>query len=194
MARTYTTSATLLDGLRKDILWLLALVYAHRERSSLPDISTMSREALVLEFMLLESATRDIIARLTALDDDGTGARSFQTAFAALKREGLPPERTRTIDKGVKAYRQSVNELKVNHRNTYIAHVGELAEVTPRVVDNPVKFADSASRAVNLLDLMSGREVRYVFRIGSLELPIDLRQKLSSEPHRSIESDQGLRR
>ncbi|KQU51993.1 hypothetical protein ASG72_10940 [Bosea sp. Leaf344] len=182
MAKSFTSSATLLDGLRQDILWLLILIYAHRERAVLPTLRTMSYEALALELVLLESATRDIIARLTALDDDGKGLRSFQSAFSAMKREGLEPERTRSIDKTVKSYRQLVNGLKVGHRNTYIAHVKEIAEVTPRIVDNPVEFTASASLAVNLLDEMIGKQVPYMFRIGSAMPPIDLREKLAGSP------------
>ena len=182
MTRQFTPSATLLDGLREDILWLLILIYAHRQRCALPSLATMSYEAFALEALLLESASRDIVTRLTALDDDGRGIRSFQSAFAAMKREGLDPQRTAALDKDVKAFRQSLNDLKVKHRNAYIAHVQELAQVTPRVLDEPVEFADCASRAVNLLDAMSGRTLTYMFKIGSTD-ELDLRQKLGAPPH-----------
>jgi len=53
---------------------------------------------------------------------------------------------------GLRAFRAAVSELKVTHRNSYIAHVKTLAEVTPRIVDDPVRFEEPASMAVNLLD------------------------------------------
>jgi hypothetical protein len=59
--------------------------------------------------------------------------------------------------KEVKACRQSVNLLKVDHRYAYIAHVQELAKVTPRVLDEPVEFSACALLAVSLLDTMAGR-------------------------------------
>jgi hypothetical protein len=182
VAKQFTSSEKLLDGLREDILWLLILIYAHRQRCALPSLATMSHEALALEVLLLESASRDIVTRLTALDDEGKGSRSFQSAFAAMKREGLDRRRTAALDKDVKAFRQSLNDLKVKHRNAYIAHVKELAQVTPRVLDEPVEFADCASRAVNLLDAMVGRTVTYVFKIGSTN-QLDLRQELGSSSH-----------
>ncbi|TCM44843.1 hypothetical protein C8J36_12315 [Rhizobium sp. PP-F2F-G48] len=180
MAKDYTEAAILLDGLRDDVLWLLILVYTHRRKAAFPEISAMDRESFALELIMLESATRDIVARLTALDDKDIGNRSFQTTFSALKREGLDPKNTNRIGEQVKAYRQAVNTLKVEHRNNYIGHVDEFASVTPRILDNPVSFNDCVSRAVNLLDQMTGRQIEYLFHIGSTEVPIDLRKSLSS--------------
>lgn len=90
MAKTFIKAQMLLDGLKTDVLWLLITIYAHRERAKLPTLSTMSREAFVLELILLESAARDVVARLTALDDRGTGTRTFESALAAMNREGFP--------------------------------------------------------------------------------------------------------
>ncbi|TBE15336.1 hypothetical protein [Rhizobium ruizarguesonis] len=179
MTRNYTAAEVLLDGLREDVLWLLILIFAYRQRTHLPSLSTMSREDLVVEFVLLESAVRDIVTRLTALDGEEKGVRSFQTAFSALKREGLVADRTEELKAEVKAYRSAVNGLKVQHRNKYIAHVQELANVTPNILDRPVHFEECASKAVNLLDHLFGRQIEYFFRIGSVELPIDLRRRLS---------------
>lgn len=184
VAKQFTSSEKLLDGLREDILWLLILIYACRERYALPTLATMSYKAFALEFVLLESASRDVVTRLTALDDDSKGNRSFQSAFAAMKREGLDSQRTAALDKDVKAFRQSLNALKLKHRNAYIAHVQELAQVKPRVLDEPVEFADCASRAVNLLDAMVGQTVTYVFKYGSTN-QLDLRQELGSSSDES---------
>ncbi len=131
--------------------------------------------------MLLESVVRDIISRITALDDSSKNNRSFQTLFIAMKREGLDPVRTKKIDSKVKDYRKSVNELKVSHRNNYIAHVGTDASVKPRVVDTPVAFASAASEAVIFLDYIEGKPIAYHFHIGS-DQKIDLRIALQEKP------------
>jgi len=179
MARIFTDADVLLDGLRDDVLWLLILIFSYRQRTLLPNLSTMSREDLVVEFVLLDSAVRDIVTRLAALDGEEKGVRSFQTAFSALKREGLTADRTEKLKAEVKAYRSAVNGLKVEHRNKYIAHVQELASVIPKILDRPVHFEECASIAVNLLDNMCGRQIEYFFRVGSVEQPIDLRRRLS---------------
>ncbi|TGR65557.1 hypothetical protein EN837_22005 [bacterium M00.F.Ca.ET.194.01.1.1] len=145
MARTFTNADVLFDGLRDDVLWLMILIFCYRERALLPNLSTMSREDLVVEFVLLGSAVRDIVTRLTSLDGDEKGVRSFQSAFSALKREGLIADRTEKLKAEVRAYRSAVNSLKVEHRNKYIAHVQELANVTPNILDRPVHFERCAS-------------------------------------------------
>lgn len=178
MARSHTPYEDLIEGLRQDILWLLSVIFALRVRAAFPTIATMSREDFMVETILLESANRDIIARVTALDDDHN--RSFRTALAAMNRQGLNPSRRQRLDHLVKEFRKVVNDLKVKHRNAYVAHVQDLAEVGPRVLDAPVKFEEAASQAVRLLDEFVGREVNYILRPGSRELPVDLRARLSS--------------
>lgn len=178
--KRYTPAEDLLEGLKDDILYLLLTILAHREKKRLPNLGKMSREDLVLELTLLESGTRDIVARLTALDDDSSGSRSFPNALAAMNRVGLEERRAEELKAQVKAYRRSVNDLKVNHRNSYISHVQEFAEVVPRIVDKPVRFEAAAALAVNVLDAFMERQVGYRFRIGSQEPEIDLRMRLSA--------------
>jgi hypothetical protein len=177
--KSFTSARDLLEGLKDDILYLLLTILAHREKQRLPNLAKMSREDLVLELALLESGTRDIVARLTALDDDGPGSRSFPNALAAMNREGLEKRRADELKAQVKAYRGAVNDLKVNHRNSYISHVQEFAEVVPRIVDKPVRFEAPAGLAVNVFDALMGRQVGYRFRVGSQEPEIDLRARLS---------------
>jgi len=178
--KRYTAAEDLLEGLKGDILYLLLTILAHREKQRLLNLAKMSREDLVLDLVLLESGTRDIVARLTALDDDGSGSRSFPNALAAMNREGLEAKRAEELKKQVKAYRGAVNDLKINHRNSYISHVQEFAEVVPRIVDKPVRFETAAGLAVNVLDALRGRQVGYRFRVGSQEPEIDLRARLSA--------------
>ena len=181
MSKEYVSSEAIREGLRQDVLWLLITVYSYVTRGHFEGLGKMSREAFVVDCILLESAARDIVGRLTALDDDTKNNRSFQTLFAALKREGLGPKRTKDLDGKIKAYRKLVNDLKVSHRNRYIAHVNTDVAVVPRVLDDPVPFEAAASLAVNLLDDIIGRRVGYAFSMAS-DLKIDLRKALSGNP------------
>ncbi|MBN8815817.1 MAG: hypothetical protein J0J06_10250 [Sphingomonas sp.] len=178
MARAISSSKKIQAGLQQDILWLLITIYSYVTRMRFERMREMSREEFQVEAILLESASRDIVSRLAALDDDGKTNRSFQTLFGALKREGLGPERTKDLDRKVKAFRQIVNGLKVAHRNSYIAHVATDAEVKPRVLDNPIDFGPAASMSVDLLDDIAGRPLSYFFRLGS-DGSIDLRKALA---------------
>lgn len=180
MAKDYTPASEIVDGLRQDVLWLLILVYARRQRMRLPNVRTMGREDFAIEMVLLESATRDIVSRLAALDDEGKGVRSFQTALKALRREGMAKTTAAPLETKAKAYRQTVNPLKVAHRNAYIAHVTDAASVIPRVIDSPVDVNPAVSAAVELLDALAGETIGYTFRVGSQEAEINLREALGA--------------
>jgi hypothetical protein len=183
MAKDYTSASELIEALRDDVLWLLILVYARRQRMLLPNLRTMGREDFAIEMVLLESATRDIVSRLAALDDDGKGVRSFQTVLRALRREGMSSRLASPIEAQVKGYRQIINPLKIAHRNAYIAHVTETASVVPRIIDDPVDISLATSKAMALLDTLAGGTLIYKFRVGSQEAEIDLRKALSEPPH-----------
>src|SRR3546814_285287 len=132
MPKEHASSETIEEGLRQDVLWLLITVYSYVTRRRFEGLGKMSREAFVVDCILLESAARDIVGRLTALDDDTKNNRSFQTLFAALKREGLDSKRTKDLDAKIKEYRKLVNDLKVSHRYRYIAHVNKIGRASCR--------------------------------------------------------------
>ena len=175
----FDASANIREGLKQDILWLLIANYSYKERAQLERLNQWSWKRLGTELVLLESVVRDIVSRITALDDSTKNNRSFQTLFTAMKREGLDSARSKKIDIKVKVYRRSVNELKVSHRNHYISHVGTNASVQPRVVDEPVAFIDATSKAVNLLDYIEEMTIPYYFQLGS-DQKIDLRMELAN--------------
>jgi len=159
----------------------MILIYSFKVRARLEGLGQWSREHMCIEFMLLDSAVRDIVMRLTALDDDTKNNRSFQTLLSALSRENLlDSKRSKALKEKVKKYRHAVNELKVEHRNHYISHVNTDASVLPRVTDRPVKFDEVASLAVNLMDDLAGRTLQYHFKMGSHE-SINLREALQAE-------------
>src|SRR3546814_18097224 len=93
-----------------------------------------TRTDTLFPYTTLFRAARDSVGRLTALDDGTKNNRSFQTLFAALKREGLDSKRTKDLDAKIKEYRKLVNDLKVSHRNRYIAHVNTDVAVVPREI------------------------------------------------------------
>jgi hypothetical protein len=181
MASKFDSSSDILSGLKDDILWLMILIYSFKVRARLEGLGQWSREHMCIEFMLLDSAVRDIVMRLTALDDDSKNNRSFQTLLSALSRENLLDlKRSRALKVKVKGYRDAVNELKIGHRNHYMSHVNTDASVVPRVIDRPIKFNAVASLAVNLMDDLAGRTLQYHFKMGNNE-SINLREALQAE-------------
>jgi hypothetical protein len=75
----------------------------------------------------------------------------------------------------LKKYRQLVNPMKTKARNYYLAHLSKSAEVPH---DRFVNVQKQVDEAINIFDMISGEEVRYVLRTGSQEPELDLRQEL----------------
>lgn len=181
MANKFYSSSDILSGLKDDILWLMILIYSLKKRARLERIEQWSREHMCIEFILLDSAVRDIVMRLTALDDDSKNNRSFPTLLSALNRENLlEEERSKALKEQVKQYRKAVNNLKTGHRNHYMSHVNTDASVVPRVIDLPVNFDAVASLAVNITDDLAGEKLHYYFKMGNHE-SINLREALQAE-------------
>src|SRR3546814_19563823 len=105
MPKEHASSETIEEGLRQDVLWLLISVYSYVTRRRFEGLGKMSREEFVLDCILLESAARDIVGRLTALDDDTKNNRSFQKLYADMQSEGLDFKRTKDLDAKTKEYR-----------------------------------------------------------------------------------------
>ena len=156
MPRQSESLEVVIDGLRDDILWMLITYYALCKRRTLPDLQRMSREDFVVELNLLECAQRDLVMRLTALDDT-KGNRSFRLAKKLKLATSLSRERQREIAENTKAFTDAVNQLKTDHRNKYIAHVSTATSVSPRLVQEVPKLADVISVAVRTLDAFENK-------------------------------------
>src|SRR3546814_15987091 len=66
MPKEHASSETIEEGLRHDVLWLLITVYSYVTRRRFEGLGKMSREAFVVDCILLESAARDIVGVLPA--------------------------------------------------------------------------------------------------------------------------------
>src|SRR3546814_3372369 len=86
MPKEHASSETIEEGLRQDVLWLLITVYSYVTRRRFEGLGKMSREAFVVDCILLESAARDIVGRLTALDDDTKRSEEHTSELQSLMR------------------------------------------------------------------------------------------------------------
>src|SRR3546814_2411711 len=85
MPKEHASSETIEEGLRQDVLWLLITVYSYVTRRRFEGLGKMSREAFVVDCILLESAARDIVGRLTALGDDTKNNRRSEEHTSELQ-------------------------------------------------------------------------------------------------------------
>ncbi len=168
----------LLDALTNDILWILISAYVIRRRSRLEGLQDWSAQHLAEEFFLLEAAQRDLILRLTALDDDGRGQRSFRSVMKVLKaQDDLYGPAQAEADKAVKAYRALINTMKTKHRNAYIGHVLDGETATPRLPQAPEALNEAIASAVAIGDQLTGVRQSYLFKMTGGQR-LDLREEL----------------
>jgi hypothetical protein len=122
--------------------------------------------------------SRDLIIRLYRLDDDQSGTVSLRHVRKTVRKVINDQRRLTEIDGAITDYRSSINTLKTQHRNLYVAHlrVGEAAVY--RTPDLPEGVVEGIMKAVETLDIISGRTVQYSRTIGSQEGSVDLRTEL----------------
>ncbi|MDO8411005.1 MAG: hypothetical protein Q7S93_13205 [Phenylobacterium sp.] len=167
-----------LDALTNDLLWILIGTYVYHRRTQLEGLATWSAEHLAEEFFLIEAVQRDLILRLTALDDRGRGQRSFPAVAKCLKDAGAFSAKAQAeADAAIKNYRDLINEMKVKHRNAYIGHVLDEESSTPRLPQAPAALGKATAAAVALGDHLTGQRQSYSFRLTGGRC-IDLRKAL----------------
>lgn len=165
---------SLLDELATDVTWILIEYYVFRCKSSSIN-GSMSRTELVLELIAIDSLVKSIVMRLTGLDDDQKGTRSFRDLSKQLPKDrGIAAKWSTAI----KSYRSTINALKTQHRNVYMAHMRLGGEAAAMARDWP-DLAPSVTAAVEAVDVFTGATKKYVFRVGSQEAEIDLRMALA---------------
>ena len=142
------------------------------------DANSMTRIEWTEETVMLETLMRDIVLRVVKLDDKQSGIWSFRDAKKLLNKEIKDSNRRSEVNEAVKAYRSSLQNLKNDHRNKYIAHLqkGELSQY--RFPEFPPDLHEAVEKAVQTLDVLVGDKVGYQFSPGSKESNIDLRDAL----------------
>ena len=176
------TSDQMIEELRVDVLWMLTQLAAVDDQYEFRAIQNMSRADLAYSSIVLHGAVRDIIVRLTAFDDEGRGNRSFQRVQALLNSENKLRDqlRAKAVSAAVTRYRKALGPLKNSLRNKVIAHVAERSDVTPGL-GVPSEVRAAAAACVATLDAIAGKRVEYEFRVGSQELPTNLRTAIGVE-------------
>lgn len=175
-----------LKAVQTEALNLLIVYRAYRQKLQfLPEAFHLTRDRLLTEHICLRIMENDLILRLYRLDEQDRTKECFSEALKSI-RGVLQETDAREIDKRLKAYRALINPLKVEVRNHHIAHLAKGASESfdPRggfdgkmrtPIETPI------SEVVNIVDLLSGREVPYTLRLGSQEIIIDLRVDLQGD-------------
>lgn len=165
-----------LDATQRECLDLLIVFLCYRDTLNDHSALRTSRRDIFRWMVQLRTMENDMILRICRLDDD-TDNHSLRRAAKSLQGIAPQPE-LQAASKAIKEYRQQINPFKVNYRNKLIAHLDR--DITRTCWDPKGGLELAISSAVNIVDLLSGRQVPYTLSVGSQELSIDLRAELGS--------------
>ncbi len=165
-----------LDATQRECLDLLIVFLCYRDTLNDHSALRTSRRDIFRWMVQLRTMENDMILRICRLDDD-TDNHSLRRAAKSLKSIAPEPD-LQAASAAMKDYRSLINPLKVQFRNHLIAHLNK--NVTRTSWDPEGGLEQAISSAVNIVDLLSGRQVPYTLSVGSQERSIDLRAELGS--------------
>jgi hypothetical protein len=141
---------------------------------------TTSRKFLLEELTALRYLENAIILHLTNLDDDSSNF-SFREVLKQLNKKNSDQAGLRIITDGLKKYRQSINNLKVQHRNKRIAHLNSTNELNfDEFLNFDIELRPLITQANDIGDKIWGQRIKATFKLGSLEGIIDFRKQIET--------------
>ena len=116
---------------------------------------------------------------LCRLDEDGGDKVSFQSLKKDLLGQSCAAEMQTTISDRTKSYRDSINPVKQQCRNKYIAHLSKRFD---GYMDDHPDLKPLVKNAVELCDLLIGKKKQYLLQFKDASEPLDLRRVLGMLP------------
>lgn len=142
-------------------------------------LQTMGRDFLLEELVSLRTLANEVVLRLCNIDDKKSDF-SFHAARKSMDKTGqLKRTEVDELNKAITRYRSGLNELKVKHRNLYIAHLTGDFYPDPMLVTEMVKgYTPSLREALDTLALIWGKHLSFGFHLGSRDRTIDFLEEL----------------
>lgn len=160
-------------------LFLSAYAYQNKLENFENRIKDKSREFVLEEVTSLRLISNQLILQICRLDDRGSGKWTFHELKKEIFSKPGDESHKKAINKKLKQFRSDINDLKVKHRNKYIAH--RYSDDYPEMFEIPdlrSDFLPVIEDAVHIFEMLWGDEVSFGFKLGSLEGIIDFKEKL----------------
>jgi|SRR5579859_2680015 len=174
-----------IDAVLLECTNLLLVYFSYVETINQFDIKTATRFDLFRWRIQLRVLENDLILRLCRLDDDDKTQHSLREALRSI-RPSFSNAAAQAIDKRLTGYRRLINPLKTKARNYYLAHMSKAVGVPKATEANELlaNLPNQITEVINIVDLIAGEgdPIKYILRVGSQELKLDLRQELLAKP------------
>lgn len=171
-------SEAMIDELRTDMLSILTVYWAINFMKPKVVSNCDTRFQMVAQLVSIDCAVRELVIRIVALDDEGSGKRSFSAILKLLREEKYSSSRMEHLQKLKKKFRQDINTLKTQHRNKNICHIQIGENTFADYVFEPMLFKTAISSACSFLDSVADTHINYNLKVGSQEPLIDLHDNL----------------
>jgi hypothetical protein len=142
-------------------------------------IKKESRKFLLEEMQSLRVLSNDIILRLCNLDEDKSGYSLVGLRKYVFSKKKVDAKFTSDVNGMLKKYRSTINILKINHQNSYIAHLS--GDDMPNLLDLPdlrETFIDPTRLAILACEKLWGAPLNFEFRLGSQDPTIHFQEEL----------------
>lgn len=170
----------LIDRSQDEVLWILIAYFTFKNAPNLFHSKEIDRYQFVGSLIMAKCTVRDIVLRLTRLDESSHGAKLFREIIKHGGKQSEYKDRIGEWTKAVSDFRQSIAHLK-KERNEFIAHLKDTNPSAYRVEEIPIELKECIIEAVKVIDIFQGEKTSYTFSVGSMEPEIDLRQYIGLE-------------
>lgn len=128
-----------------------------------------TRHYILEELTALRYLENGIILHLTNLDDDSSNY-SFREATKQINKTVKDQKVIQNLTRRLSDYRKGINSIKVNHRNSRIAHANSDYDLDfDKFLDFRTELKPLIIMANELGDLILGERLNTFFKLGSLE-------------------------
>lgn len=159
----------MLDEVKNDVLHILIATYVYQQRVPRIVEKSATRWELCEEFVLLDALVKTIVLGISRLADKRRDVRSLKNAIKKAPLNENPANKD-VVDKFVVACKPV---LEIRHKQLAHMKPGDFSNQSMPTLPQEVTLAVNA--LVNAVDRLNGKLVPYQYRVGSQELPVDLR-------------------
>ncbi|MEX0722007.1 MAG: hypothetical protein WD059_15125 [Balneolaceae bacterium] len=170
----------LIDRAQDEVLWILIAYYVFKSRPNLFNSKEINRHQFVGLLIMTKCLVRDIVLRLTRLDEKGQGAKLFREITKHGGKSSKYADNIVDWKNAVINFRDRISHLK-NERNEFIAHLKDTNPSAYRIEEIPSELQECIIEAIKVVDTFRGKKVSYTFSVGSMEPDINLREYIGTE-------------
>ena len=150
------------------------------KRPNLFNSSAIDRYQFVGQLVMAKCTVRDIVIRLTRLEEKGHGAKLFREITKNGSKITDYANVINSWTSAVKSYRDKISHLK-KERNEFIAHLKDTNPSAYNVESIPIELRECIIEAIKVVDTFRNEKVIYTFKVGTMEPVINLRKHIGAE-------------